>query len=166
MKNCEIERKFTIRAIPENLMDFPFTDIEQAYLCIRPTIRVRKDGDSYYLTYKNGAGMVHEEYNLPLTEESYQKLLKKCDGKVLTKRRYRIPYNGFTIELDMFSGDYQGLIFAEVEFDSVKDAESFILPDWFSEDVTMDKRYKNSYLAFAEENPFTSSYDRNDSPSL
>ena len=81
---------------------------------------------------------MREEYNLPLTKESYEHLLEKADGTVITKTRYRIPEkNGLTIELDVFHGRYGGLLLAEVEFATEEEANSYCPPEWFGEDVTM-----------------------------
>ena len=66
-------------------------EMEQAYLCTEPVVRVRKEGADYVLTYKSKGLMVREEYNLQLTKESYEHLLGKADGTVITKTRYRIP---------------------------------------------------------------------------
>ncbi|MBQ6551286.1 MAG: CYTH domain-containing protein [Lachnospiraceae bacterium] len=143
----EIERKFLVNKLPEDLESYPSALIEQGYLSGSPVVRVRQDGDSYYLTYK-GAGLVaREEYNLPLTAVSYAHLLKKADGRIITKRRYRIPYLRYVIELDVFSGDFDGLVIAEVEFESLEDADAFTPPDWFGEDVSRDLRYHNSVMA-------------------
>ena len=66
----EIERKYLVQKLPEDLDSFPFRELEQGYLCTDPVIRIRRDDDRYELTYKSGGLMVREEYNLPLTEES------------------------------------------------------------------------------------------------
>lgn len=147
-ENREIERKFKLLSLPGNLESYPSYEIEQAYLSNSPTVRIRKSGSKYTLTYKSGAGMDHAEYNLPLTEEAYYHLLEKHDGNIITKRRYKIPYEGLTIELDIFSGDMEGLIFAEVEFESVEDANSFVPPAWFGDDVTDNPHYRNSFMAY------------------
>ncbi len=145
----EIERKYLVAALPEGYSSFPSHSIEQAYLCTEPVVRVRKEDDRYYLTYKSKGLLEREEYNLPLTGEAYSHLLSKADGMVLTKRRYLIPMEGttLTIELDIFSGAYQGLCLAEVEFETRQDAESFVPPDWFGRDVTFSGEYQNSRLA-------------------
>lgn len=145
----EIERKFIPLTPPVCLEDCPYHDIEQAYLSESPAIRVRKEDGTYYMTYKSGAAMAHEEYNLPLTESSYRRLLGKCDGRILRKRRYLIPYGSLTIELDVFDEPFKDLRIAEVEFPSEADALAFQKPDWFGEEVTWDPRYRNSYLALS-----------------
>lgn len=147
----EIERKFIPLTPPYDLDDLRFREIEQAYLTEDPAIRVRKEDGEYYMTYKSGSYMAHEEYNLPLTEEAYESLLKKCDGCVLTKRRYLIPDGPYTIELDVFSGSCEGLRIAEVEFPSVEEAQSYRIPEWFGEEVTNDPHYRNAYLALRKE---------------
>ena len=144
----EIERKFKVKELPDlNKYDFRF--IEQGYLNTNPVVRVRKEDDKYYMTYKGKGHIEREEYNLPLNKESYDHLIVKSDGKIITKKRYLIPYDKYTIELDVFENDYQGLIIAEVEFESMDEAASFTPPEWFGEDVSKDKNYTNSHLALS-----------------
>lgn len=129
---------------------FSCRQIEQAYLNTDPVVRVRKDNDDYYLTYKGKGLLSREEYNLPLNKEAYEHLLSKADGIVLTKKRYMIPVPGsdhLMIELDIFEGHYKGLILAEVEFASEEEAKAFIPPAWFGEDVTFSGQYHNSRLS-------------------
>ncbi|MBQ7956324.1 MAG: CYTH domain-containing protein [Lachnospiraceae bacterium] len=162
----EIERKFTIKHLPENLESYPFYHIEQAYLNTNPVIRVRKEDNNYYLTYKGRGMMAREEYNLTLNEESYYHLLEKADGIIISKKRYMIPLKNpqfksgsatppedytLTIELDIFDEPLAPLTLAEVEFGSKEAAESFLPPDWFLEDVTYDPAYHNSNLSRAKE---------------
>ncbi len=142
----EIERKFTIKELPD-LTSYKYHKIEQAYLNTNPVVRIRKEDDNYYLTYKGKGMMAREEYNLPLNEESFYHLLPKADGQVIQKTRYLIPYKAYTIELDVFEGAIAPLIMAEVEFETEDDAHAFVPPDWFLEDVTMDSRYHNSNLS-------------------
>ena len=144
----EIERKYLVSEVPANLEDYHCRVIEQGYLSTNPVVRVRKDNDSYYLTYKGSGMMAREEYNLPLTAESYEHLLAKADGNIITKKRYEIPDGtGKTIELDLFEGVFSGLTLAEVEFESVEDANAYIPPSWFTKDVTMDAAYHNSNMS-------------------
>jgi CYTH domain-containing protein len=121
--------------------------IEQGYLCTAPVVRIRRDNNKYELTYKGSGCMIREEYNLPLTKESYEHLRKKIDGRLIVKKRYMIPFEHHMIELDVFEGDLAPLTLAEVEFASEEDAKTFVSPDWFAEDVTFSKLYHNSYLS-------------------
>lgn len=144
----EIERKYLIKELPANLSSYSSHEIEQAYLCTDPVVRIRRQDENYILTYKSRGMMSHEEYNLPLNKEAYEHLKSKADGNVITKRRYLIPLSeGLTIELDLFSGVFEGMILAEVEFPTEEAANSFTPPDWFTEDVTFRKEYHNSYLS-------------------
>ncbi|WP_026507021.1 CYTH domain-containing protein [Butyrivibrio sp. MC2013] len=166
----EIEKKYTVKNLPEELDSYPYHLIEQGYLNVRPAIRVRKQDDIYYMTYKGAAGvMAKEEYNLELDEESYRHMLSKADGNIITKKRYLIPLNedAFTkeaiaadralsealdkkemvIELDVFMGRFEGTVVAEVEFPSLEAAAAYKAADWFDEDVTEDPRYRNSYMS-------------------
>lgn len=160
----EIERKFLVdlNKNPYDLNNAKYHIIEQAYLCTGPVVRIRKEDDSYYLTYKSKGKnsdddkwmLAHEEYNLPLDEASYNHLLQKADGNIITKKRYVLPINNpasneheLFIELDIFEGKFHGLVLAEVEFPDVETAENFIMPEWFTEDVTYDSRYHNSVMS-------------------
>ena len=144
----EIERKFLIKKLPDNLPSYKARKIEQAYLCTDPVVRVRRDNDDYYLTYKSKGMIVREEYNLPLTKEAYGHLLAKADGNIITKTRYEIPEkDNLTIELDVFEGKFDGLLLAEVEFASEEEALGYIPPEWFGEDVSNSTKYHNSTLS-------------------
>ena len=144
----QIERKFLIQKLPDNIQQFPSHRIEQGYLCTNPVVRIRREDDSYILTYKSQGMMSREEYNLPLTKEAYQHLCQKTDGVFIQKTRYIIPEKeNLKIELDIFHGSHQGLILAEVEFPDEQTALAYQPPSWFSEDVTFSSQYHNSYLS-------------------
>lgn len=149
MENTEIERKFLIKEMPADIESYPFHIIEQGYLSVSPVVRVRRQDDEYYLTYKGKGLKVREEYNLPLTKESYEHLIMKADGNIISKKRYLIPIQDgkYTVELDVFKSPFAPLIMAEVEFDSEEEADAFVMPDWFLEDVTGDRQYHNSNMA-------------------
>lgn len=144
----EIERKFLIKQLPENLDEYPFHLIEQGYLNTSPVVRVRKSDDEYFLTYKGSGMMAREEYNLPLNAESYSHLIKKADGNIISKKRYLIPLDkSHTIELDIFDEPFSPLVIAEVEFNSLDEAELFTAPEWFDEEVTYDSKYHNNNMS-------------------
>ena len=148
MENIEIERKFLVKKIPDNLDTYERIDMIQGYLNTAPVVRVRKENDDYVLTYKGSGLLSHSEYNLPLNKEAFEHLLKKCDGIIISKSGYKIPIeNNLTAELDIFKGDLDSLKLVEVEFDSVEEANNFTPPEWFGEDVTTDGRYHNSYIS-------------------
>lgn len=141
----EIERKYLIKELPD-LSAYDSVAIEQGYISTDPVIRIRRKGEKYILTYKGHGLMAREEVEAFISSEDYSKLLRKIEGNLIVKRRYNIPYNEYTIELDIFDGHMKGLIMAEVEFPSIDAANSFIPPAWFGEDVTGDHRYHNSAM--------------------
>lgn len=147
----EIERKYLIKNLPDNLSDFECHTLIQGYLNTSPVVRVRKEDNSYYLTYKGSGLLAREEYNLPLNEHSFLHLIGKADGNVISKQRYKIPYlvseKMFTIELDVFDAPFAPLVIAEVEFADENEANAFIAPDWFDKEVTYDPEYHNSNLS-------------------
>lgn len=159
----EIEKKYLVNYIPEESKDVHIKVIEQGYLSINPVVRIRKSNDRYILTYKSHNDIefngfddicVSNEVELPLTKESYEHLKTKVDGMIISKKRYNIPlamyspeYGKLKAELDVFYGELEGLIFVEVEFESVSQAKEFKPPTWFGKDVSDDVRYRNSFLS-------------------
>lgn len=153
----EIERKYSIHKIPEDLSKYKYKKIEQGYLCHNPTVRIRKSNDDYILTYKSkfgiekkkeGSAIFNNEVELPLTKEAYEELIPKTNFNLIRKTRYLIPLdNGLTAELDVFGGVLSGLIFAEVEFPDERSANAFIPPAWFGKELSSDKRFTNYNLS-------------------
>ena len=144
----EIEKKYLLKELPD-LSSCEYHKIEQAYLCTGPVVRVRREDEKYYMTYKGSGLMSREEYNLPLTAESYEHLKEKADGNIISKTRYLIPLekDHLVAEVDVFKKPFAPLIMAEVEFESEEQANAFEAPEWFGEEVTFDGRYHNSYMS-------------------
>lgn len=156
MAGMEIERKYRIQYLPEGYLEWPKKVIEQGYLCDNPVVRIRKSNEDYILTYKSRGGSadspgdtrICQEVEVPLTKESYEHLREKTDAHLIHKTRYIRPLEmGLKAELDIFEGRLAGLVFAEVEFTHEEQAESFVPPGWFGENISSDHRYSNSYLA-------------------
>ena len=153
----EIERKFLIKNMPK-LDEYESKKLMQGYLNTHPTVRIRREDDYYYMTYKSSStdNISREEYNLPLTKEAFEHMLPKCDGNVISKTRYLIPLgknaegSELTAELDVFDAPFEGLVFAEVEFPTIEEANEFVIPEWLGEDVSDKKEYYNSYLSECE----------------
>lgn len=144
----EIERKYLIDTLPDHLEQYECRQIVQGYLNIDPVVRIRKSNDKYTLTYKGTGLMCREEYNLPLNAEAFAHLKEKIDGILIEKKRYLIPLTEkLTIELDVFEGKLAPLVLAEVEFETKEEADRFVPPAWFGEDVTFSSKYHNSTLS-------------------
>lgn len=151
----EIERKFLIKKemLPDNLEQYPHHHLEQAYILTEPVLRIRQKDDSYILTYKGQGLMKREEVEFPLTKEAYDKLLTKTDGNIISKTRYKIPEkDNLIIELDIFSGMFEKLHLAEVEFPDEESALSYKAPDWFGPEVTNENTFHNSTLSTMNSN--------------
>lgn len=144
----EIERKFLVKKLPDDLFSYPCRSIEQAYLCTSPVVRIRHLDQEYILTYKSGGMLARQEVELPLTETAYLHLREKADGTIISKKRYVIPLtDSLKIELDIFAGMLTGFIMAEVEFQSLEEANNFTPPEWFGKDVTFISDFHNSNLS-------------------
>ena len=156
----EIERKYLIRKMPQETADCLKLEIEQGYICRKPVVRIRKSNDDYILTFKqkhegsgkSGNPLMNEEFEFFLDRKAYEHLKTKVDNNIICKTRYVIPLDGgLKAELDVFHGKLEGLVFVEVEFPDVESADSFVAPEWFGEDVSADKRYRNGYLSELED---------------
>ena len=157
MAGIEIERKWLVETAPADALATPAEPIEQGYLTIGTDggeTRLRRRGDTAFLTVKSGTGMTRHEHETELTIEQFETLWPATEGARLVKRRHIIRgEGGHQIELDIFAGALEGLIVAEVEFDDPWGAESFVVPYWFGREVTDDPAYKNQRLALADEPP-------------
>jgi adenylate cyclase len=144
----EIERKFLVDDLPEEVRASPATHIRQGYLCIeRVEVRVRsRDDTSHELTVKSVGGLSRAEANLPLTPEQFEELWPLVQRSI-EKDRTRYEVDGGTAEIDVYRGPLAGLVTAEVEFPSEAEAAAFVPPPWFGTEVTTDPRYRNVALA-------------------
>lgn len=154
MINQEIERKFLVRTDEFMQAATKVSQIQQGYLSVLPTVRVRLMDFEAFLTIKgpsdmSGLSRQEWEYRIPVQEA--QALMKLCAGRTVSKRRYLVPYVGRVWEVDVFDERHSGLIIAELELRAEDD--SFELPDWLGREVTGDKRYYNASLALKLELP-------------
>lgn len=143
----EIERKFLVNMDKVDLPEQGLT-ICQGYIqtADNTTVRIRIMGEKAFLTLKGetqGLSRSEFEYEIPVTD-ARQMLDEFCKGPVVDKTRYLITHKTHLWELDIFTGDNEGLVIAEVELDSEDERPE--LPDWITEEVTGDKRYYNSNL--------------------
>ena len=146
----EIERKFLVRKLPNDLTSYPSQEISQGYLVSLEDglqVRLRQSGERCSLTFKRGTGNVREEREVELTTKQFDALWPATEGKRLVKTRSEIPFGDRIIEIDVYHDRHEGLIVAEVEFDEEEAAKNFQPPDWLGEDVTGVPRYSNQLLA-------------------
>ncbi len=148
--NLEIERKWLIKKLPE-LSAHAGEEISQGYLNLEndsAEVRLRSHRNRYFQTVKLGnSGLSREEFEIELTDEQFLALWPATAGRRIEKTRYRINSHGYIIELDVYHGSLEGLVVAEVEFQSEEHARAFVPPHWFGREVTEDSRYKNRNLA-------------------
>jgi CYTH domain-containing protein/CHAD domain-containing protein len=146
----ERERKFLVDDLPDDLVPTAEVALRQGYLASGPyrSVRVRDAGsEGCTLTVKAGGGAERTELEVPIQRGEFDAAWPHTEGQRLEKTRQRIPFGDHVIELDVFGGDLDGLVMAEVEFDSVTAMESFEPPAWFGRDVTDDDAYTNASLA-------------------
>jgi adenylate cyclase len=151
----EIERKFLVRDL-SMIEGVPGTPIRQGYLSLAPerTVRVRRAGDVGYLTVKGQpvAGPPGQPVSLSRPEFEYEIPAQEADElldtlavrPLIEKTRYRVAVSGLVWEIDVFAGENEGLVVAEVELPS--ENALLVLPDWAGSEVTADPRYLNVSL--------------------
>jgi CYTH domain-containing protein/CHAD domain-containing protein len=147
---AEIERKFLLSVVPDWLREFPAKRIEQGYLAITDDVevRLRKAGEDRLLTVKRGAGEVREELEVELEPDQFEPLWPLTESRRLAKVRHLVPVGGgLEAEVDVFDAALAGLVVAEVEFGSERQALDFEPPPWLGEEVTGDDRYAGRRLA-------------------
>jgi adenylate cyclase len=146
----EIERKFLVRVLP-NLDGVDADEIKQGYLAIGSDgeVRVRRKGEKLVLTAKRGSGLSRQEAEVELDRESFDELWPLTEGWRLQKRRHVLRYGELEVELDVYGGELESLVVAEIEFATEEDAKAFDPPAWLGEEVTGDHRYMNETLATA-----------------
>jgi adenylate cyclase len=143
----EIERKYLVNEQVTPLLR-DGVEFRQGYLADtrEMAVRVRVAGDRAWLTVKGaGRGIVRPEfeYLIPVGD-ACSMLDDLVSGPIIRKTRYRLPHGDHVWEVDVFAGDNEGLIVAEVELAS--EHESVDLPAWVGSEVSDDYRYLNVNL--------------------
>lgn len=152
----ETERKFLVLTNDFITEAYSEKRITQGYLSSHPerTVRVRVKGDKGYLTIKgksNASGTTRMEWETEIPVAEAQQLLALCEKGTIDKTRYEVKAGNHVIEVDIFHGENEGLIMAEIELED--ENEAFVKPGWLGQEVTGDERFYNAYLSH---NPYTS----------
>jgi len=145
----EVERKFLVDERPEWLEGCESAQIRQGYLALDgdTEVRVRRHGDDLWLTVKHGGGLVRSEVEVELDPDRFEQLWRLTDGRRVSKRRYAVPSEHRSFDVDVYDDELAGLAVAEVEFDTVEQSTAFEPPPWLGDEVTEDPRFKNRHLA-------------------
>jgi len=154
----EIERKFLVLSTEFIQAASQHYRIEQGYLSNDParTVRVRVKDDKSFITVKgasSASGMSRYEWEKEIPLEEGKALLQLALPTVIQKIRYEVKHQTFLFEVDVFEGQHQGLILAEVELED--ENVELNLPEWIGEEVTGDPRFYNVSLSSMEEKKST-----------
>ena len=145
----EIERKWLVRDLP-SLQELPREQIIQGYLAISSDgteVRIRRKGEKFFQTVKSQGGLARDEVEVEISQDQFRALWPATEGRRLEKTRYALEWSGYQLEIDVYQGSLAELVVVELEFESAEESKRFSPPAWFGEEVTEDKRYKNSSLA-------------------
>lgn len=154
----EIEKKYLVKDIPDGINNCSKIDIVQGYFwekCNGEEIRIRRQRDlktnkiKYFLTVKNGKGMVREEAEMSLSKKTFDYYWKNTENKRISKLRYIVNMreNDYNVVIDFYRGNLSGLIISEIEFKTEQDAKKFKPFSWLGRDITEDEDFKNNNLA-------------------
>ena len=145
----EIERKFLLKNDLWKKEAINSEHYSQGYMTLdgeKNSIRVRLTGDKAWVNFKSatlGMSRLEFEYPVPVTD-AQQMLDELCYTPVIDKERYFVKVEQHTWEIDVFHGENEGLVVAEIELKS--ETEDFARPAWLGQEVTDDKRYYNVCL--------------------
>jgi CYTH domain-containing protein len=147
MTMVEIERKFLVKSLPDGLQGE--TPILQGYLTHDEhlEVRIRRFGNKYVLTVKEGAGPMRRETEVDISPRQFHALWPSTEGRRLEKVRSLVDHGSCRMEVDRYLGDLEPLLVAEVGFSSVEESERFEKPDYLGQEITEVEAYKNISLA-------------------
>jgi len=144
----EIERKFLVTSDAWREAADDGVHFRQGYLigAQRASVRVRIEGERANLNIKGATlGVRRQEYEYPIPLAEAEEILDTlCEQPQIEKTRYHVPVGTHTWEVDVFAGDNEGLIVAEVELSD--EDEAFERPAWLGREVSDDTRYYNVCL--------------------
>jgi len=152
----EIERKFLVNNLDFIKQAEDIRPLRQGFLAndVTKTVRIRSGKDKATLTIKGETkGITRTEHDIDIPITLADSILEEFCPLQMSKTRYVVPYNGHTWEVDIFLGENEGLIIAEIELEH--EDEKFDKPDWVGKEVSVDQRYYNSELI---KNPFKTWY--------
>jgi len=150
LQMTEIERKFLVLSNDFINEAFAKKRIVQGYLNSNPerTVRVRIKDDKGFLTIKgkgNATGTTRLEWETEIPLQEAEKLLAICENGTIYKIRHEIKVGNHIYEVDVFEGENEGLVVAEIELQS--EDELFEKPSWLGKELSNDERFYNAYLS-------------------
>jgi len=144
----EIERKFLVLNEDWQVHINAELQIVQGYLATNEfsSTRIRIQNDKANINIKSATlGITRTEFEYAIPVDDARLMLDDlCVKPVIEKTRFTVEHMNHTWEIDVFSGDNQGLIVAEIELSSPD--EAFEKPSWLGEEVSNDARYYNVCL--------------------
>ncbi len=149
--NQEIERKYLLPRAPQWLDQCRCEPIEQGYLALEDEteVRLRRRGECHLITVKRGNGREREEREAQIPKEAFDELWPLTEGRRVSKVRHYRQSEAGCFEIDVYSGGLDGLITAEIEFDTASAGEHFSPPDWLGRELTDEPGWANRDLAVA-----------------
>jgi len=150
-----LKNSFSIKELDKYNLEYQSIEIEQVYLSIEKSSeeRIRKYGDKYIRTIKEGEGKVRNEKDWVIDRQTFEKeASERTIGNMIKKMRYVFKNDDFKeICIDKYDANLSPLKVAEITFLSFSDSINFNMPSWLKKfikkEVTEDKRYKNKNLA-------------------
>lgn len=143
----EIERKFLIDINKIELEGLVPKKIKQGYMFNTDSgiARIRQQDEQFFITFKtSNIDISRTEVEIEIKKDEAQVLFNEFCSSIIEKERYNIEIDGKTWEIDLFKGNNEGLIIAEIELSSIR--EKVRLPEWIIKEVSTDQKYFNNNL--------------------
>ncbi|MDD2418440.1 MAG: CYTH domain-containing protein [Oscillospiraceae bacterium] len=143
----EIERKFLINSFPDDLPLIEEAVVYQGYISVNPIVRIRsktsQKGTNYILCFKGKGRLVRQETEIEIDEHTFKELEKLLNAPMIRKdyKVYELP-DGYNLECSLVDkGETTEFMFAEVEFETLEQANSYNPPEFLNNEVTLDGSY-------------------------
>jgi adenylate cyclase len=149
----ELELTYLARELPIEISGVEPKAMLDIYLpeqSLRPYIRLRKKGENYEITKKKPIDdsdySAQTEQTIPLEADEFAALSVTSNRKI-QKNRYAVDIAGYPAEVDVFTGDFAGLVLIDFEFKTLAEKEQFQPPSCCLADVTQERFVAGGQLA-------------------
>lgn len=148
----EIERKFFIEEMPD-LSKLTPVRYERYYMRCGDGIeeRVQKKGGVYEYEFKREVSVLERTKEKRVISELEFNTLRAKSGKAIIRDSYMLSSG---ISIKVYHGDYEGLVRAEIEFDSTDDAIHYKPEPWMGREITQSKLGRDSALLSMNDKEF------------
>lgn len=152
MDIIEIERKWILPSLPKAVADQTPLQYERHFLFISDSIeiRIQRKGEKYEFERKvKQRSLERTGQKFEISKEEFN-VLKGASIRSIRRESYVLG----NISIKKYTGTFEGLIRAEVEFKSEEEAKAFEVPDWLGAEISDSRLGKDKNLVMLSEEDF------------